>query len=169
MIERYCPILVLAVCLASCDKGIAPTGTGEVKPGFGGTITYVSSPPPRDSLVQLRVIAVPYYPIDSVVAVLIQKISDGTIPFSDTLQVANIDSGKTQQYSFFLSPAEYKYVAVVQQYGDLIFEDWRVVGIYGFTPSSPYPASVTVTAGKFQTGVDFVVDFKHLPPQPFKR
>ena len=169
MVKRYFLILLFAIISAGCDKGISPSGTGEMKPGFGGMITYASTPPPPDSLIQLRIIAVPYYPIDTVVAIFVQKISDGTIPFSDALPLTDIDSGKRQQYDFFLPPREYKYVAVVQQYGDLIFEDWRVVSIYGFTESTPFPAPVTVSADKFQIGVDFLVDFKHLPPQPFKK
>ena len=169
MDKRNYLILLLTITLLGCDKGISPDDTLTVKPGFGGTITYVSSPPPRDSLIQLRIVAVPYYPIDTVVGALIQKILLGEIPFSDTLQLSSTDSGKTQRYEFFVPPGEYKYVAVVQQYGALIFEDWRVVSIYGFSPSTPFPRPVTVTVDKFQTGIDFIVDFKNLPPQPFKK
>lgn len=169
MDKRNCLILFFIVTLLGCDKGISPSDTPEVKPGFGGTITYVSPPPPRDSLIQLRIIAVPYYPIDTVVAALIDKIVHGVIPYSDTLQLSSIDSGKTQRYEFFIPPGEYKYVAVVQQYGLLLYEDWRVISIYGFSQSTPFPSPVTVTVEKFQTGIDFIVDFKNLPPQPFKR
>lgn len=167
MDKRNYLILILTIASLACDKGISPTDTTKIKSGFGGSIAYISTPPPRDSLVQLRVVAVPYYPIDTVVEIFIQKIVLGVIPFSDSLQLSSIDSGKTQRYEFLLQPGEYKYVAVAQQYGALIFEDWKVVSIYGLTPSTPSP--VTVTADKFQTGIDFVVDFKNLPPQPFKK
>jgi hypothetical protein len=169
MDKRTYLILLLTIALLGCDKGISPSDTPEVKPGFGGTITFVSPPPPRDSLIQLRIIAVPYYPIDTVVETLIQKIVQGVIPFSDTLQLSSIDSGKTQRYEFIISPGEYKYVAVVQQYGLLLYEEWRVISIYGFSQSTPFPRPVTVAVDKFQTGIDFIVDFKNLPPQPFKR
>lgn len=168
MDKRISLIVLFTAIFLGCDKGISPTGAPDIKPGFGGTITYISSPPPRDSLIQLRVVAVPYYPIDTVVGVLIQKILLGAIPFSDSLQLSGIDSGKTQQYEFFLPPGEYKYVAVVQQYGMFIFEDWRVISIYGFSQSTPFPRPVTVASDKFQLGIDFIVDFKNLPPQPFK-
>ncbi len=166
MDKRNYSILLFTIIFLGCDKGISPSDIPQIKPGFGGTVTYISSPPPRDSLVQLRIVAVPYYPIDTVVDTLIKKIVLGVIPFSDALQLSNVDSGKTQRYEFFLPPGEYKYVAVVQQYGILILKDWRVVSIYGFSQSTP--RSVTVTEGKFQTGIDFIVDFKNLPPQPFK-
>lgn len=169
MDKRNYLILLFTIVFLGCDKGISPSDIPQIKPGFGGTITYISSPPPRDSLIQLRIIAVPYYPIDTVVETLIQKIVLGVIPFSDTLQLSSIDSGKTQRYEFPIQPGEYKYVAVVQQYGVFIFEDWRVISVYGFSPSTPFPRPVTVTVDKFQTGIDFVVDFKNLPPQPFKR
>lgn len=169
MDKRNYLIFLFTVALLGCDKGISPSDTPEVKPGFGGTITYVAPPPPRDSLIQLRIIAVPYYPIDTVVATLIDKIVRGVIPYSDTLQLSSIDSGKTQRYEFFIPPAEYKYVAVVQQYGLLLYEDWRVVSVYGFSQLAPFPRPVTVAADKFQTGIDFVVDFRNLPPQPFKK
>ena len=161
-------IYLLAVCvvgLFGCDKGISPI---ESPSGFGGTITYVSAPPSPDSLMDLRIVAVPYYPVDTVVETLIQKLFSGAIPYSGTLLPVTIDSGKTQTYQFLLRPGVYKYVAVVQQYGVLILQDWRVIGIYGYSPSSPFPGSVTVSAGRIQTGIDFIVDFKNLPPQPFK-
>ncbi len=152
--------------LFGCDKGISP----NIAPsGFEGTITYVSSPPPSDSLVDLRVVAVPYYPIDTVVETLIQKIFSGAIPYSGTLLLSTIDSGKTQTYQFLLQPGVYKYVAVVQQYGILILNDWKVVSIYGYSQATPSPGVVTVSEGKIQTGINFIVDFKNLPPQPFNR
>lgn len=167
--KRNYLILLFTVTLLGCDKGISPSDTPQVKPGFGGTITYVSSPPPRDSLIEVRIVAVPYYPVDTVVGTLILKIAQGIIRTSDTLQLSSIDSGKTQRYEFLLPPGEYKYVAVVQLYGQFYFEDWRVISIYGFSPSTPFPRPITVAVDKFQTGIDFIVDFKNLPPQPFKK
>jgi hypothetical protein len=176
MDKRNYLILLFTITLLGCDKGISPNDTANVKSGvggsitgFGGSITYVSPPPPRDSLVQLRVVAVPYYPIDTVVAMFIQQVLLGIIQFSDTLQTSSIDSGTSQRYDFYVPPGEYKYVAVVQLYGQDIFADWRVIAVYGFSQSTPFPLPVTITENEYRTGIDFIVDFKNLPPQPFKK
>ena len=106
MDKRNYLILLFTITFLGCDKGISPNDAPQIRPGFGGTIAFISSPPPRDSVVQLRVVAVPYYPIDTVVGDLIQKILTGVIPFSDTLQLSRIDSGNTQRYAFLLQPGE---------------------------------------------------------------
>jgi len=165
---RYFTLLFIvgAVFFAGCDsQGLNPNNVNE--PGFGGTISYVSNIPPADSLQDLRVVAVPYFPIDTLPQLLIEKIVQGIIPFSSDMRVTAV-SGTTASYEFYLKPQTYYYIAVVQQYGADVFSQWRVVSIYGYSPSTPNPRSITVQDEQFTTGVNFVVDFYHVPPQPFK-
>jgi hypothetical protein len=136
-------------------------------PGIGGTISYISTIPPSDSLLDLRVVAVPYFPVDTLPQALIGKVVEGIIPFSGDIRATAI-SGTTASYELYLRPQTYYYIAVVQQYGTDVFSQWKVVSVYGYTPSTPNPLSVSVLDEHFTTGINFTVDFYNVPPQPFK-
>lgn len=148
-----------------CDKGLDPTNVED--PGFGGTITYLGVRPPADSLRDLRIVAVPYFPLDSTFQPLIMNVVQGVIPFSSDLRT-NIDSGKSVPYTMFVKPQTYYYIAVVQQFGLDPFSQWKVVGVYTMSPSSTIPKVLTISDGVFTPNINMTVDFDHLPPQPFR-
>jgi hypothetical protein len=160
----YCLVLLQF----GCDKGLEPGSV--ITPGFGGEIYYNSAiplKPPLDSLFDLRVVAVPYFPVDTSFYVIFRKIINDTIAYSPA-SIPTADSGKTVSYEMLVKPKSYYYIAVVQQFGPDVFSQWRVVGIYGYSAASPSPKPVTVPSGGFIKGINIVVDFKNLPPQPFK-
>lgn len=161
--------LLFGVCLFSllgCDEqGLNPNDVSE--PGIGGTITYISKLPPPDSLYDLRVVAVPYFPLDTTFQPLIFNVVEGIIPFSGDIR-STADSGKTVKYELYCKPQKYYYVAIVQQYGLDVFAQWRVVSVYGYSTANPNPQTITIVDGKFTPNINFVVDFYHLPPQPFR-
>ncbi|MBP9211291.1 MAG: hypothetical protein KBF97_00755 [Bacteroidetes bacterium] len=158
-------LLVMLFSLSACDKGLDPNTVSE--PGFGGTITYADVFPPSDSLRDLRLVAVPYYPIDTLFQPLILKVIDGVIPFSADLR-ASAGPGQSVPYSMFLKPKTYYYVAVVQQFGIDPFSHWKVVGVYTSSPTDTIPKVLNVADGTFVPNINISVDFYHLPPQPFR-
>ncbi|MCK9409949.1 MAG: hypothetical protein WCX28_06690 [Bacteriovoracaceae bacterium] len=158
-------VVFCILILDGCDEGLNPNNVSE--PGFGGSITFVGSLPPADSLNDLRIVAVPYYPIDTLYQTLIIKVIEGVIPFSADIR-SSVDSGKTVQYEMFLKPKIYYYVAIVQQYGQDVFSQWKVVSVYSVSPNDPSPKSLVIGDGKFTNNVNFTVDFYHLPPQPVR-
>lgn len=157
--------LFLTAPFSGCDGGLDPDSV--VEPGFGGTITYISRIPPPDSLKDLRIVAVPYYPVDTLFQPLIIKVIEGIIPFSADIR-SGADSGKTVTYEMFLKPKTYYYIAIVQQYGIDVFSQWKVVSVFQQSPSDPTPRIITVEDGKFTKNIHFTVDFYNLPPQPFR-
>ncbi|NUN69090.1 MAG: hypothetical protein HUU02_05215 [Bacteroidetes bacterium] len=157
--------LLLFLFLSSCDKGLDPSNVSE--PGFGGTITYAGPLPPPDSLRDLRIVAVPYYPIDTLFQPLIMKVLDGVIPFSADIRSSAVP-GMTVPYTMFLKPKTYYYIAVVQQFGFDPFSQWKVVGVYTALPSDTIPQSLRIPDGTFVHDVNITVDFYNLPPQPFR-
>jgi hypothetical protein len=161
-------VTVFLLSLNGCDQsGLNPNEFQE--PGFSGRITIAGAIPPRDSLRDLRVVAVPYYPVDTTVADLIDKIlNKQIIPFSGSLS-DNVSANSILQYQLFVKPKKYEYVAVAQLYGNNIFQDWRVVGIFGYSKTNPTPAPVIVVDGEMTKDVNITVDFYDLPPQPFKK
>ncbi len=161
-------LLLLSVSLLSvgCDEeGLNPDEFQE--PGFSGTITFAGTIPPRDSIDDLRVVAVPYFPIDTTVAELITKILNQTIPYSGSLS-DQVAANTAIQYEMFVKPDTFKYVAVAQLFNSANpFQDWRVVSIYGNSATNPSP--VVVIDGEMKKNINFSVDFYNLPPQPFKQ
>lgn len=159
--------LFLLLFYCGCDNtGLNPNEYQE--PGFSGTITFSGSIPPADSLRDLRLIAVPYYPIDSTFVEIFDKIiNQGIIPFSEGLS-GKVTPGGSFEYTLNVKPQTYFYVALVQNYGINFLTDWRVVSVYGYTSLSPNPVPITVLDGKMLQGINFIVDFYSLPTQPFK-
>ena len=157
----------MAFVLLSCDKGLSPVTVQPPGTGIGGTIHYVSSWPPRDSIYELWVAAIPKLPEDSSENSFVQDYFNGTIKLSDTLSRFD-DSGSVRAFKIVgMSPQTYDYVGVIQQYGPS-YTDLRVIGIYGYSTTHPFPSPVTVTEGASTDGLEIVVDFKNIPPQPFK-
>jgi hypothetical protein len=160
-------ILVFIVSVYGCDRdGLNPNVFQE--PGISGTITFAGQLPPPDSLRDLRIVAVPYYPVDTTFADLFDKIvNKGIIPFSEGFSDKAASNG-TISYHMNVRPQTYYYVAVVQLFGINFLQDWRVVGIYGYTAADPTPKPVVVREGTITDHIDFIVDFYSVPVQPFK-
>jgi hypothetical protein len=160
-------VLLLALTLLSCDGGLTPPP--DVEPGFGGKIVFEPGTwPPTDSLINLWLVASQIYPLDSV------KIFSGIFSnppaiflypdFSTSLPLY-VDS---VTYAFYLPPATYRYIAILQQFGSEInIRSFRVVGVYGLNGSSADPQSVTLHEFQFIPNINLKVDFHKLPPQPF--
>lgn len=162
-------VIVILLYLSGCDQsGLNPNEYQE--PGFSGSITFTGTIPPPSTLRDLRVVAVPYYPIDTLVSDFILKILSPVkiIAYSDDLS-KNVSVETATQYQVFALPKTYYYIAVAQLFSEKIFEDWRVIGIYGYSENSPNPAPVVVVDGKMTKNINITVDFDHVPPQPFKK
>ncbi len=165
---RYVTLLSAAVflSLAGCnEQGLDPNDVTE--PGFRGTISFISKRPPADSLKDLRIVAVPYFPIDTLFLPIILKVVEGTIPFGENI-TSKADSGTYHSYEMLVKPQVYHYIAVVQQFGPDVFSHWKVVGVHSFEQAPFLPKPVAVKDGVMSTGVDITVDFYNLPPQPFR-
>jgi hypothetical protein len=70
-------------------------------------------------------------------------------------------------YDFTLdSAATFQYVVVAMQYGSNVFQDWKVVGAYGYSHGAGSPKTVVVPPNTFVNGIDIDVDFQNTPPTP---
>lgn len=159
-------VILLILPSAGCDReGLNPNVYQE--PGISGRIIFAGALPPPDSLRDLRIVAVPYYPVDTTFAELFDKIvNKGIIPFSEGMAGQAAAHGIVP-YHMNVKPQTYYYVAAVQLFGVNFLQDWRVVGIYGYTAANPAPEPVTVREGKISDNIDITVDFYSLPVQPF--
>ncbi len=151
----------LLIFLSGCNHGLAPL---PVQPGFGGTIKFVSTWPPQDSVYDIRVVAFYDYPptniigeVESGSARVYPAISANPWPlFVNSLA-----------YSFSLdSSSTFQYVAVALRYGANIFADWKVVGAYGYSHGVGEPKTVVIPPNTIINNIDIEVDFKNIPPTP---
>lgn len=149
--------------MPSCDGGLSPTVT-TVPFGFmSGTIRYQHWPP-RDSLIDLRLVAFRGFPPGSIpnevlagTAVVYPSIGDtALIPFY-------VDS---LRYVFSLPPGEYQYVVIAQQYGPDLYADWRAVGQYDLDSNLTVPSPVTISPSDTTLDININVDFTNPPPPP---
>ena len=160
-------VLTFILSVNGCDRtGLNPNEYQE--PGISGRISFNGQIPPPDSLRDLRIVAVPYYPVDTTFADLFDKIvNKGNIPFSEGFSDRVVSNGSLQ-YQMNVKPQTFHYVAVVQMYGANFLLDWRVVSVYGYTAEDPSPKPVIVKEGNVTDNVNFIVDFYSVPVQPFK-
>lgn len=145
-------LFTLTVLLAGCDQGLAP----PEEPPMGaiqGYVTYSDRPtwPPRDSLRDLRFVALPFVPRDTVDLLQLNR-----LVFSERLAY------RVARDTFHIDdvPAQaYVYNAVAQQFTRDIL-DWRPVGLYEEN------GGLLVVRPDETTFVEISVDFRNLPPFP---
>ncbi|MBN1449297.1 MAG: hypothetical protein JXA28_15330 [Bacteroidetes bacterium] len=153
-------LFATGLLLASCDHGLDP-GEALGEPGFSGTITVRGSWPPQDSVRQLRVVAFRKYPSADVLS----EVLSGNAVYTDELPYGETTIPYTLQDPSY--NGVFDYIAVAQNYGPDLFTQWRAVGVYTITGDVESPSPVDLGSGRFVEGVDIVVDFVNLPPQPF--
>lgn len=169
--------MLCTLCMGACNGGLDP-GDYNQTASFSGRIYFVQGAgaehfPPKDSLLDLRVVAFHDQPKDTN---LLNELGNGDAIFS---ALALVDSSFSYPadipYSIDIpqnqlnkGAVSYRYVAVAQRYGPNILSDWKVVGIYSL--DSVYtPQILILSNGTHYDNINFTVDFLHPPPQPFKR
>ena len=165
MRERYLfgMVMVVIYCMMTgCDKGIAPIEDSSATEiyGISGTI-YFSNWPPVDSVIDLRLVAFVNYPPADIFSEVIQ----GRAKYTDRLPYA-VDSVNYTLIINPLPPDTIRCIAVGQQYGANIEQDWRLVGIYYTPGDSVIPGRFYVPADSILSNINIAVDYKKLPHQP---
>jgi hypothetical protein len=160
-------VFVLLWCsvLLSCDKGLEPPSDQppSQSSAISGLITYKNWPS-LDSLRDLRIVLFRTFPPGNIISEVLNGNAVVHPPLGDTALVPfYVDS---LRFAFGLPPGVYEYVAVVQQYGPSVYNNWRPVGQYDLDTNLSVPTPVTVPAGDTLRDVAIAVDFIHRPPMP---
>lgn len=158
--------VLFILLLSGCDDGLAPKVILAPQSIYGirGTI-FFKNWPPADSVVDLRLAALKNSPSSNIFNDVIQ----GRVRFSGTLLPYGADSISYELLLAPLSPGLFSYIGVAQQFGQNIRTDWRLVGVYHSAGDTLQPGTVNVPADSIVSGIDLLVDFQHLPPQPLAR
>lgn len=160
--------IVLAAALASgCDGGLEPPAVPpEPVPtgSMSGTVRFTHWDS-AGTVLDLRLVAFRFFPPGDIVQEVLQGRAVVYPPLGwPPLATPGIDS---LAYTFFLPAGTYAYVAVAQQYGPDVMNDWRAVGQYDLDSNLTVPSAVTIRPDSATQGVDISVDFTDLPPPPF--
>lgn len=164
MKNNFFIIIFITIFFIQCDKGLSPYDAEQVPAGISGTV-YFQNWPPQDSLYDIRVVVFRNYPPQNIVgevlegrAVVFPEISEpDTIPFY-------IDS---LAYSMQMETGLWQFLAVAQQFGPDLYNDWRVVGQYVKSEHDSLPSPIILQEGDFLSDLNIHVNFDSLPPQPF--
>ena len=163
---RWRVVLCGALLCAGCDQGVTPGSPAEIptEGAIAGLITYRNWPP-ADSLFDLRIVAFREFPPGDVVGAVLGGKAIVYPGLGDTALVPFfVDS---LRFRFSLPTGEYKYLAVVHQFGSNIFSDWRAVGQYDTDADPLVPTPVVIPPGDTLRGILIPVDFLNRPPPPF--
>ncbi|PLX22646.1 MAG: hypothetical protein C0600_16270 [Ignavibacteria bacterium] len=146
--------------IAACDHGLSPLNARS-DPGIAGILRIRSAWPPADSVRDLRVVAFRNYPPNDILT----EVITGSAVFSDEIPYGE------EEIPYIITAEAlagvFEYVAVAQNYGDDMFQDWRAIGVYTVTGDVQTPTPVDLAEGLFLGDIDIDVDFYNLPPQPF--
>ncbi len=156
-------IIVFSFCVLTCDHGIAPPDISKPKTGISGTI-YYSNWAAADTVYLLKTVFFKTFPPASIVGDII---SGEAVTYPTVLEEGLPIEDSSTQYEIELEPGTIAYISVAQQWGPIIFTDWRSVGQYDITPADTLPSSVTVFQDSMLQNIDIFVDFNDLPIQPF--
>jgi hypothetical protein len=168
-------LLACAALISGCDQGLGPITEPT---GFSGVISFKNWPPPEQVL-ELRLVAFTEYPADSssILEALLQMraavyphVTTGVL---GALEILGRKSADTVNYMFLtegtiLKEGTYNYVVVAWRYGPNYFADWAPAGVYTLTPGTFEPAAVIVRSHRLKKDVNITVDFKNLPPKPWR-
>jgi len=148
----------------SCDHGLKPLEEKYSQmSGISGTLSFINWPS-ADNLYDLRLVVFKKYPPGDIFeelgngrAHVYPAIGQDGLPFyvDTTAYIMELDAG------------DYEYIAVAQQFGSNIFEDWLAAGQYDTLFTDELPTPITVRSGEILEHLNIHVDFDNLPPQPF--
>jgi len=157
-------ILLGALFIQSCDKGLTPPENRiTISTGISGTVFFQNWPAP-DSLLDLRLVAFKNFPPDDIFVELLSGQAFAYPAIDDTFSLPlNVDQ---LDFQFEFPAGDYGYLAVAQQFGPNVLADWRAVGQFDLTPDS-LPTPLTISEGQVVKNIFIAVDFNHLPIQPF--
>jgi hypothetical protein len=167
MYMRLLIVCLLFSCflISSCDEGLSPD-LADVRPGFGGTVTFSGDWNPEINQTHVVVFRDPLLSIEDFnvfnLSFVSEAIPNGSLSYSySTLDTTALIST--------VEPGEISYIAVAQSLTDTITlrrENWIVVGLYFAENDSTQPGSIDVDEGEFINNINIHCDFNNPPPQP---
>lgn len=158
------PLIIFVVfLLITCDHGIGPDNESSNITGISGTL-YFMNWPPADSIKLLKMVVFYNFPPKDILS---EVLNDSAFAYPAALTESLPYGIDSVQFQMELKAGRYGYIAIAQQYGDDVFNDWRAAGQYDKTPADSLPTAVFVEKGILKENIDVTVDFNHLPVQPF--
>ncbi len=153
---------------SGCDTGLSPLNEPS---GFRGVIRFKNWPP-ADSVRELRIVAFESFPSDSagIIATLLSGRAAVYPPLDKRLPrfVDSLEYEFTTKQGLNLQLKNYEYVIVALQYGPNVLTDWRPAAVYATMLGAFDPAPVRVLLHRIAPNINIQVDFRNLPPRPWR-
>ena len=165
MAKRILLILILIV-FVSCDEGLSPQ-MAEVKPGFGGKITFIGNWDINVKRTHVVLFQNPLLSKKDFNAFNLKFVSDSIATGTRTYIYSTNDDKSLLSN---IKPGSYAYLAVAQSKTETLSlsrEDWKIVGLYSIKENdSIVPKTLVIPKSAFVENVDIICDFDNPPPQP---
>ena len=156
-------ILIIAVIISGCDKGLAPEPVAE-EAGFSGAITFSGTWP--DSVQRTHLIVF-RDPINSAGDFNFENLGYVSPGIPNGAEIYNYNTNDTALVP--IKAGTYSYVAVAQSKTPelaLVREAWYVVGVYYNPGDTTHPGTLYIPENTLVKDINILCDFDNPPPQP---
>lgn len=156
--------IIFIVLLQACDKGLSPELV-DIKPGFGGTITFIGEWDREVTRTHVVLFKNPLLSSEDFSAFNLKYVSDSIATGSRSYNFNTNDESLLSN----ISAEEYSYLAVAQSKTEVLSlnrEDWNIVGLYYNEDDSTNPGTLEIPEASFVEGINIVCDFSNPPIQP---
>ena len=161
-------LFLIVVIFYSCDKGIEPLPSNDLRTGFGGRITFIGQWPDSVTRTHLVVFKDPLISVSDFNVFNLRFVSQ-EIPFGSSEYIYSSRDSSVIPGTGEFQAGEYSYVAVAQSSKEdvsLDRADWYVVGLYFNEGDSTKPGILTIPENTYVDNINIICDFDSPPPQP---
>lgn len=158
----FITIFILLALFSGCDEGLKPPQ--QIKSYLKGTIYYIGGKdnwPPADSVQEIRVVAFKNYPPGDILSEIINNNAYFTLDPLPTF----VDKSDFS-IEIHNPPVTIKYLVCALRYGNIL--EWKAIGFLKSKIDTTQPEQIEVKQNEVIDSLIIYVDFKNLPPQPFK-
>jgi hypothetical protein len=161
-------LFLLVVLFYSCDNGIEPLPSNDLRTGFGGKITFIGQWPDSVTRTHLVVFKDPLISVSDFNVFNLRFVSQEIPVGSSEYIYSSLDSSVIPGTGEFQA-GNYAYVAVAQSFTqDVSLErsNWFVVGLYLNEGDSVNPGTLSIPENTYVENINIICNFNNPPPQP---
>ena len=165
MLKRFV-LVIFFILTISCDNGLSPE-MAELKPGFGGTITFIGNWNNEVKRTHVVLFQNPLLSKKDFNAFNLKFVSDSIATGTQNYYYSTYDKNSLLSN---IQAGKYAYLAVAQSKTEKLSlnrEDWTIAGLYSITDGdSIKPKMLVIPKATFIDSINIVCDFNNPPPQP---
>jgi hypothetical protein len=161
-------LYLIVVIFYSCDKGIEPLPSNDLRTGFGGKITFIGQWPDSVKRTHLVVFASPLNSVSDFNITNLRFVSQ-EIPFGSSEYIYSSRDSSVIPGTGKFQAGNYAYVAVAQSFTEEVLLErryWFVAGLYFNSGDFTNPGTLSIPENTYVDNINIICDFDSPPPQP---